>query len=204
MDRLRYIIGLTSKHLDVQIAQAVTAQFSNGLPDCLIGNTAREVNMGVKGLQLCGNSIMPYLLFMGASIADKFASHAEQYNQNINSMGFVSANLARQSIAAMRQHVAIALLIFVQAVDLRAKIVHDIYDPRELLSPNTRATYEAVRELVHVPVSDSKPYIWNDNEQALDGHIAIVANSLTDDTSGLCRALNSTREQLFKDRHILN
>ncbi|CAF4401150.1 unnamed protein product, partial [Didymodactylos carnosus] len=85
MDRLRYSVGLVAKHLDVQIAQLVTPEFSNGLPDCLIGNPQREVNMGVKGLQLCGNSIMPYLLFYGQSIADKYATHAEQYNQNINS-----------------------------------------------------------------------------------------------------------------------
>ncbi|CAF1250280.1 unnamed protein product [Didymodactylos carnosus] len=83
------------KAYDVQIAQIVASEFSNGLPDCLISNPQREVNMGVKGLQLCANSIMPYLLFFGNSIADRYSTHAEQYNQNINSMGHVSANLAR-------------------------------------------------------------------------------------------------------------
>ena len=59
MDHLRYYIGLLSKHLDVQIALLVTPEFNNGLPPSLIGNTARQVNMGLKGLQLTGNSIMP-------------------------------------------------------------------------------------------------------------------------------------------------
>lgn len=54
--------------------------------------------MGLKGLQLVGNSIMPLLTFYGNALTDCFPTHAEQFNQNINSQGFGSANLARQSI----------------------------------------------------------------------------------------------------------
>ena len=50
MDQLRYYLGLMAKHLDVQIALLSTPEFSNGLPPCLIGNTDRKVNMGLKGL----------------------------------------------------------------------------------------------------------------------------------------------------------
>ena len=80
MDHLRYYIGLLSKHLDVQIALLVTPEFNNGLPPSLIGNTARQVNMGLKGLQLTGNSIMPLLTFFGNSLVDRFPTHAEQFN----------------------------------------------------------------------------------------------------------------------------
>ncbi|MEA5502851.1 aromatic amino acid ammonia-lyase [Halotia wernerae UHCC 0503] len=175
MDQLRYYIGLLAKHLDVQIAYLVAPEFNNGLPASLVGNRERSVNMGLKGLQIAGNSIMPLLTFYGNSIADRFPTHAEQYNQNINSQGFASANLARRSVDIFQQYMAIALMFAVQSVDLRTYLVADHYDARATLSPATRDLYMAVRDVVGQPVSPDRPYIWNDHEQALDIHIAQIA-----------------------------
>ncbi|KYC37949.1 histidine ammonia-lyase [Scytonema hofmannii PCC 7110] len=175
MDQLRYYIGLLAKHLDVQIAYLVAPEFNNGLPPSLVGNRERIVNMGLKGLQIAGNSIMPLLTFYGNSIADRFPTHAEQYNQNINSQGFASANLARRSVEIFQEYIAIALIFGVQAVDLRTYIVADHYDARATLSPATRDLYIAVRNVVGVPPFSDRPYIWNDHEQPLDEHIAQIA-----------------------------
>lgn len=175
MDHLRYYIGLLAKHLDVQIALLVAPEFNNGLPPSLVGNQERNVNMGLKGLQISGNSIMPLLSFHGNSVADRFPTHAEQFNQNINSQGFNSASLARRSIEIFQQYMAIALMFGVQAVDLRTHIITGHYDARVCLSPASLQLYTAVREVVgHMPTSD-RPYIWNDCEQALDEHIARIA-----------------------------
>ena len=119
MDRLRYYIGLLAKHLDVQIAYLAAPEFNHGLSPSLVGNPQRSVNMGLKGLQITGNSIMPLLSFYGNSITDRYPTHAEQYNQNINSQGFASANLARTSVEIFQQYIAVALMFAVQSVDLR-------------------------------------------------------------------------------------
>ncbi|MEH1896180.1 MAG: aromatic amino acid ammonia-lyase [Nostoc sp.] len=178
MDQLRYYIGLLAKHLDVQIAYLVAPEFNNGLSPSLVGNRDRRVNMGFKGLQITGNSIMPLLTFYGNSIADRFPTHAEQYNQNINSQGFASANLARQSVEIFQQYIAIALMFGVQAVDLRTYTIVKHYDARATLSPATRDLYLAIRDLVGQPPSADQPYIWNDHEQALDEHIAKIVNDI--------------------------
>jgi phenylalanine ammonia-lyase len=175
MDQLRYYLGLMAKHLDVQIALLSTPEFSNGLPPCLIGNPDRKVNMGLKALQICGNSIMPMLTFYGQSLVDRFPTHAEQFNQNINSLGLGSAELARQSIETFHQYMAVCLMFGVQAVDLRTHLVAGHYDARALLSPTSMALYEAVREVVGRPPAPDRPYIRNDNEQPLDEHIRLIA-----------------------------
>jgi phenylalanine ammonia-lyase len=175
MDHLRYYIGMLAKHLDVQIASLVAPEFNNGLSASLVGNPGRTVNMGLKGLQIAGNSIMPLLTFYGNSIADRYPTHAEQFNQNINSQGFASANLARRSVEIFQQYVAIALMFGVQAVDLRTHKDTGHYDARACLSPATRDLYMAVREVVGKPPSSDRPYIWDDNEQGLDEHIARIA-----------------------------
>ncbi len=181
MDHLRYYIGLMAKHLDVQIALLVSPEFSNGLPASLVGKSSRTVNMGLKGLQITGNSIMPLLTFFGNSLVDRFPTHAEQFNQNINSQGFGSANLTRQSIELFQQYMAIALMFGVQAVDLKTYAVSGHYDARICLSPATSKLYEAFHKVVGRPPSKDRPYIWNDNEQPLDAHIRCVANDIASD-----------------------
>ena len=174
MDQLRYHMGMMAKHLDAQIAMVVAPEFNQGLTPSLAGNPAREVNVGFKPLQLTANSIMPMLGFYGNSLADRFPTHAEQFNQNINSLGFGSANLARRSLDILEQYMAIALLFGVQAADLRTYVAAGHYDARGALSPASRSLYEAVRSVTRRPASKSRPFLWNDNDQFLDVHMACV------------------------------
>ena len=178
MDQLRYYVGLMAKHLDAQIALMVAPQFNYGLSASLLGNPDRPANMGLKGLQIAGNSIVPLLLFYGNSITDRYMTHAEQFNQNVNSQGFNSANLARKSLEIFRNYVAMALIFAVQGVDLRTQQMVGHYDARELLSPASRRLYEAVREVVGVLPSRQRPYVWNDNEIALDWHVSRLAEDI--------------------------
>ena len=181
MDQLRYYLGLLAKHLDVQIAMLVTPEMSNGLPPSLVGNSARKINLGLKGLQLTGNSIMPLLSFFGASLVDRFPTHAEQFNQNINSQGFGSANLARRSIEIFYQYMAVALMFGIQAVDLRTNLVSGHFDARANLSPATRYLYESILKVIDRLPSDRRPYIWNDDEQSFDEHMMKIATDIAAD-----------------------
>ncbi len=139
MDHLRQDIGLLAKHLDAQVALVMTPEFSRGLPASLVGNAGRAGNMGLKGLQLTANSMMPLLTFYGNTFVDRFATHAEQYNQNINSLAYSAGLLARESLRIYRTYLSVVLVIAVQAVDLRAVAQTGAGDPRRLLSPATRA-----------------------------------------------------------------
>jgi len=130
--------------------------------------------VGFKPLQLTANSIMPMLGFYGNSLADRFPTHAEQFNQNVNSLGFGSANLTRRSLDILEQYMAIALLFGVQAADLRTHAAAGHYDARQALSPATQTLYQAVRTVTGRPASQSRPFLWNDNEQFLDAHVACV------------------------------
>jgi phenylalanine ammonia-lyase len=166
MDQVRYYLSLLAKHLDAQIALLVEPLFSNDLPASLVGNVDRPVNMGLKGLQLAGNAIMPMISFLANSIADRFPTHAEQFNQNINSQAFGSAYFTRQTIELYRQYIAIALMFGVQSVDLRTRKIHGHCDASEALSLETRPLYDAVRRVV------------GDHDRPLDKDIAAIAGDL--------------------------
>lgn len=178
MDQLRYYLGLLVKHLDVQIALVVTPEFNNGLPASLVGNPQSFVNTGLKALQLTANSLMPRIAFFGQSLADRFPTHAEQFNQNINSQGLGSAVLTRESLDTCHQYMAVALIFAAQAADLRTFERFQHYDARETLSDATRPIYEAIRRVVGVKPNRHRPYIWDDKDQALDAHIAALVQDI--------------------------
>lgn len=178
MDQLRYHIGLLAKHLDIQIAMAATPAFSNGLSAMLVGNTARAVNGGLQSLQICGNCIMPQLGFYANSLVQHFPSHAEGFNQNINSQGFGSANLTRRAVEIFQHYMAVALLFGVQAAELRSKLVCGHYDGSTTLSPQSLPLYNAVYDVIGVRKSADKALVWNDYEQELDQYLARIVADL--------------------------
>jgi phenylalanine ammonia-lyase len=175
MDQLRSYLGLTAKQLDTQIGMLVAPEFNNGLPSSLVGNASRNVNMGLKGLQLTGNSIVPEILHLGAPLADRFLTHAEQFNQNVNSLGFGAANLARRSIALSQQYLAVAVMFGVQAADLRAHREEGHYDGRAGLSPATQPLYDAVYEICGVQPGPERAFVHDDRDQSLDVFIEALA-----------------------------
>lgn len=181
MDRARGYIGLLAKHLDVQIALLVSPELSNGLPASLVGNTSKSVNMGLKGLQITGNSIMPLLTFLGNAFVSHFPTHAEQGNQNINSQGFGAATLTMQSISLFKQYLAVALIFGVQAVDLRSHRLSKSYDPRRLLSPESVPLYEAAKAVIGRPPSATAPLVYDDCDQPLDQDIRKIVQDLDGD-----------------------
>jgi phenylalanine ammonia-lyase len=168
MDQLRYYVGLLAKHLDVQIALLMMPEFSNGLPPSLIGNPDHALNVGFKSLQVVNHSIMPLLTYYGASLVDHYPTHAEQFNQNINSQAMGSANLARRSLDLFEHYLANALLFAVQAVELRTRAEEGHYDARRCLSAPTARLYEAVRAVIGGPVTGTRPLMWNDSELSLE------------------------------------
>ncbi|WP_127108600.1 HAL/PAL/TAL family ammonia-lyase [Pararhodobacter zhoushanensis] len=181
MDTLRAQLAMLLKHLDVQIAMLVTPEFNNGLPASLVGNTAHGLNMGLKSLQLTCNSVAPLVQFYGRSMVDLYPSHAEQFNQNINSQAMNAANLARDSVDACEHFLAAALVFAVQAVELRANTVRPGYDASDMLSTRNRAVYAAARTAALGAPDADKPLLWNDTEGFIQDKVEGI---LTDLRSG--------------------
>ena len=168
---------MLAKHIDTQIALLMTPEFSYGLNASLVGNAASGANVGLKSLQIGGNSMMPLISFYGQSIVDRFPTHAEQFNQNINSQAMNSANLARESLDVLEHYLTLALFCGVQAVELRAKLAADSYDARTILSPATAPLYEAARTAALGAPDPQRPVHWDDFDGFIQPRIeALLAN----------------------------
>lgn len=179
MDSLRYHMGLLAKHVDAQIALLMTPEFSYGLSASLVGNTAAKAGAGLKSLQIVGNQMMPLISFYGQSIVDRFPTHAEQFNQNVNSQAMNSANLARDQLDLLEHYLAGALICAIQAVELRAKLTSGTYDARAVLSPATERLYVQARTAAMGPPEPLRPLHWNDLDEFIqpkvEGLLADIA-----------------------------
>ena len=180
MDDLRRYLGLLAKHLDVQIAQLVSPEFSKGLPASLQGNAALTYNAGLKGLQITGNSIMPLLTYYGNPLVEHFPTHAEQYNQNINGLSWGSANLAWESVKLFQHYSALALIFAVQALDLRARTQLGHADGRRLLGSLVEPLYEAVYEAVGATPGEQAPLVFDDADQSLEAYLGLLSTSISE------------------------
>jgi len=196
MDQLRYFIGLLAKHVDVQIALLMTPEFSNGLSASLVGNSESGLNVGFKSLQVSGNCMMPLLSFYGQSIVDRFPTHAEQFNQNINSQAMGSANLARESLDLLEHFLAVALICGVQAVELRAKLTTGSYDARTILSEGTVPLYVAGRNAALGMPDAARPLHWNDMDEFIQPKVEGLLASIAE-RGEVIAAVNSVCSDLF-------
>ncbi|GAB1380720.1 HAL/PAL/TAL family ammonia-lyase [Pararhodobacter aggregans] len=177
-DTLRAQLGMLLKHLDVQIAMLVTPEFNNGLPPSLVGNTGHGLNMGLKSLQLTCNSVAPLVQFYGRSMVDLYPSHAEQFNQNINSQAMNAANLAREAVEASEHFLAAALVFAVQALELRAQTVRPGYDASDLLSHRNAALYRAARTAALGAPDAARPMLWDDTEGFIQDKVEGILTDL--------------------------
>jgi phenylalanine ammonia-lyase len=198
LDCIRAHVALIAKHVDVQVAQMMAPEFSGGLPPCLVGNVARHTNSGLKGLQICGNSIMPLVTYYSAPIADRFPTHAEQYNQNVNAQSMGAVALTRDQLRLAHNHLAVALLAAVQAVDLRSRLAHGSCDPRTALSPCTLTIYEAIRETLGRPCHTDRPLFFDDIDQHLETFVDLVGTGLR----GSGRISRAVREAAWLEPQI--
>lgn len=178
MDGLRRDIGLLAKHLDVQIALLVSPEFNRGLSASLRGNDERPYNMGLKGLQICANSLMPMLTYFGQPLTHHFPTHAEQYNQNINGLSWGSANLAWDSVKMFSQYLATSLLSGIQALDLRAFEMVGHFDGSTLLGSTGQRLYLAIHQLLNADPDPLQPFLFNDEDRWLEKDIETIAENL--------------------------
>ena len=178
MDELRRHIALTAKHLDIQIAMIVAPEFNGGLNASLKGNIDNPVNMGLKGLQIAGNSIAPMLMQKSSPLVEHFPTYAEQFNQNINGLSWGSANLAWESTQLFSDYLSISLLFAVQAADLRSHQVFGHYDGRKLLGTLLEPLYQKVFEIIGESPSAKLPLLFNDTDRCLEKDIEKLSHAI--------------------------
>lgn len=176
MDTLRVDMALLAKHNEAQVATLVEPAFSRGLTACLVTPAEVGKRVGVKPLQILMNSICPLLEQKASPLSVHFPVHAEQFNQNLNSQGFGSAQLTQSAGHLLKTHLAASLIIYLQAAYIRADQKHLSID--SAFSPSTRRLIRVFCELNGLSLTDNWAVLSGVRNELKQAFVANVENGI--------------------------